>query len=131
VDEGYTTSSETSSLSDNTVNNHHNVFAAPEGVDIYKLVDGFEGTHRFKPDATWDAQDEKKLVKRVSTALTAKSSGARMLMSKLSSTGSSHFQPVSCSLLSSWTVATSYKLSRMACSVSKKSMFPVLQALIW
>jgi hypothetical protein len=65
VDDGYLTGSETSSLDENTVNNHHNVFAAPEAVDIYKLVDGFEGTHRFEPSATWDTQEEKKLVRRV------------------------------------------------------------------
>lgn len=65
VDEGYATGSETSSLDGNTVNNHRNIFTAPEAVDIYKLVDGFEGTHRFDPSATWEAQDEKKLVQRV------------------------------------------------------------------
>lgn len=65
VDEGYSTGSETASLHSDFVNNHHNIFAAPEAVDIYKIVDGFEGAHRFEPSATWEAQEEEKLVRRV------------------------------------------------------------------
>ncbi|KAK2488365.1 hypothetical protein H9L39_02292 [Fusarium oxysporum f. sp. albedinis] len=65
VDEGYSTGSETASLHSDFVNNHHNVFAAPEAVDIYKIVDGFEGAHRFEPSATWEAQEEEKLVRRL------------------------------------------------------------------
>ncbi|KIW18025.1 hypothetical protein PV08_02312 [Exophiala spinifera] len=65
VDDGYALSSEASSLDENTVDNQRNVFSAPEATDIYKFVDGFEGTHRFDLSATWDAQEEKKLVKRI------------------------------------------------------------------
>lgn len=66
VDDGYDTSSETSSLNEGVVNAHHNVFEAPEAQEIYKFVDGFEGAHRFQPDATWSAEEEKKLIRRVS-----------------------------------------------------------------
>ena len=59
------TSSETSSLQDNIVDNHNNIFEAAEAQDIYKMVDGFEGAHRFDPTAKWTAEEEKKLVRRV------------------------------------------------------------------
>ncbi|CZR31609.1 uncharacterized protein FPRO_02154 [Fusarium proliferatum ET1] len=65
VDEGYSTGSDTASLHSEIVNSHHNVFAAPEAVDIYKIVDGFEGAHRFEPSATWESQEEEKLVRRL------------------------------------------------------------------
>lgn len=65
VDAGYDTSSETSSLDESTVRPDHNVFEAPEATEIYKLVEGYEGTHRFDPSATWPAEEEKKLVGRV------------------------------------------------------------------
>jgi hypothetical protein len=65
VDAGYETDSETSSLDEAIVRPDHNVFEAAEATDIYKLVDGFEGTHRFDSKATWEASDEKKLVRRV------------------------------------------------------------------
>ncbi len=68
VDAGYETSSETSSLDEPLVNNTHNVFEAPEASEIYKLVEGFEGTHRFDPSATWTPEEEKSLVRRVYTA---------------------------------------------------------------
>lgn len=65
VDAGYETSSETSSLDELVVKNTHNVFEAPEATEIYKLVEGFEGTHRFDPSATWTQEEEKTLVRRV------------------------------------------------------------------
>ncbi|KAI1628021.1 phthalate transporter [Exophiala viscosa] len=55
-------SSETSSLSD-TGKNVNNVFVSPEALEIYKPVEGFEGTHRFNPTATWTPQEEKTLVR--------------------------------------------------------------------
>ena len=65
VDAGYSTGSETSSLNEDIVDAHHNVFEAPEAQDIYKLVEGFESAHRFQADATWTPDEEKKLVRRV------------------------------------------------------------------
>jgi hypothetical protein len=65
VDAGYETGSETSSLEESVVKNTHNVFEAPEATEIYKLVEGFEGTHRFDPSATWTQEEEKTLVRRV------------------------------------------------------------------
>lgn len=70
VDDGYYTSSETSSLNDDVVDAHHNVFEAPEAQDIYKLVEGFESAHRFQPDATWSAEEEKQLIRRVCNRVT-------------------------------------------------------------
>ena len=129
VDAGYSTGSETSSLDENTVDNHHNVFAAPEATDIYKLVDGFEGTHRFEPSATWEAQEEKQLVRRVRP-----SPITFFLMisanSDTSLTGSLRFPPVSCSLLSSLIVAISLRRFRITCSVSSRPTKHMLDALI-
>jgi hypothetical protein len=65
VDDGLEGSSETSSLDDAVVKNTNNVYEAPEAADIYRLVDGFEGTHRFDPSATWTQQEETQLVRRV------------------------------------------------------------------
>ena len=69
VDAGYDTGSETSSLDEAIVRpDHGNVYEAPEAAEIYKLVEGFEGTHRFDASATWAADEEKKLVRRVRSA---------------------------------------------------------------
>lgn len=64
VDAGYESNSSASS-SEDLVKNIDNVYVAPEAVDLYKPVEGFEGTHRFDPTATWSAEEEKKLVRRV------------------------------------------------------------------
>jgi hypothetical protein len=114
VDEGYSTGSDTASLHTDTMSNYHNVFAPPEAVDIYKIVDGFEGAHRFEPSATWESQEEEKLVRRVCSlcdkfSLNSDNNAGSSLI------GLSHFRPVSCSLLSSWTVATLSRLFQMAC----------------
>jgi hypothetical protein len=64
IDSGYESRSESSS-SEDLVKNVDNVFVAPEATEIYKPIEGFEGTHRFDPTATWSAEEEKKLVRRV------------------------------------------------------------------
>lgn len=64
VDAGYESKSESSSNED-LVKNKDNVFVAPEAAELYKPIEGFEGTHRFDPNATWSAEEEKKLVRRV------------------------------------------------------------------
>ena len=67
VDDGYEVDSETSSLdgSSGLVKNVNNVFVAPEAVEIYKPIAGFEGTHRFDPSAVWTEEEEKTLVRTV------------------------------------------------------------------
>jgi hypothetical protein len=67
VDEGLEKKSETESESDasSLVKNVNNVYESPEAINIYKPVEGFEGTHRFDPSAEWSPQEEKVLVRRV------------------------------------------------------------------
>ncbi|EXJ83046.1 hypothetical protein A1O3_06863 [Capronia epimyces CBS 606.96] len=67
VDDGLEQRSETSSEHDGSglIKNVHNVFEAPEAVNIYKPIKGFEGSHRFDPSATWTPEEEKVLVRRL------------------------------------------------------------------
>lgn len=59
--------SETSSIdTSNTPKIEPNVFQAAEVSDIYKPIEGFEGAHRFDPNASWTSEEEKALVRRVS-----------------------------------------------------------------
>ncbi len=66
VDDGLE-KSETSSQHDGAavMKDVNNVFESPEALNIYKPVEGFEGTHRFDPSAEWTPQEEKVLVRRV------------------------------------------------------------------
>lgn len=69
IDDGLLTS-ETSSLDsddDRIVKKRNSVFQAAEAVDLYKPVEGYEGSHRFDPKTTWTEQEEKALVRKVST----------------------------------------------------------------
>jgi hypothetical protein len=69
VDADIDIGSETSSQeSGNLAKNRNNVFEAPEATEIYKPIANFEGAHRFDPDATWEPEEEKRLVKRVRLA---------------------------------------------------------------
>ena len=67
IDAGYETSpsSASSSSLEDTINKNEGVFVAPEALDVYKPVEGFEGAHRFDPSATWSDEDEKRLVSKV------------------------------------------------------------------
>lgn len=68
VDAGYENTSETSSLNDSTSdvhNNKNNVYEDREAAEFYKPIEGYEGAHRFVPDATWTDAEEKKLVRTV------------------------------------------------------------------
>jgi hypothetical protein len=75
VEQGYedvSSGSDTASRSSSNhavVVNRDNVYVAPEAVELYKPVEGFEGTHRFDPNASWSEEDEKRLVRRVSRSL--------------------------------------------------------------
>lgn len=66
VDADIDVDSETSSRDETLVKNVDNVFEAPEALEIYKPTAKFEGSHRFDPDATWEPEEERKLVRRVS-----------------------------------------------------------------
>lgn len=66
IDAGYETapsSASSSSLEDG--NKNEGVFVAPEALEVYRPVEGFEGTHRFDPSATWSYEEEEQLVKKV------------------------------------------------------------------
>lgn len=73
VDHGYENQSEASSLSDadsGLVKNRNNVFEDKAAADIYKPIEGYEGAHRFDPNATWTQEEESALVRRVRTTTT-------------------------------------------------------------
>lgn len=69
VNAGYDLPSETASVDksddESLVKNIDNVWDAPEATELYKPIEGFEGTHRFDPSATWTKAEEKALVRRV------------------------------------------------------------------
>lgn len=115
--------SETSSIDHSSgsilVKNVDNVFEAPEAVDLYKLVEGFEGTHRFDPTATWTQAEEKALVRKVRSATIA---NAYMSNNHTSSTGVSLFQHVSCSSHFNSIAAISLKLFPIICFVSRRTV---------
>ena len=70
VDDGLEPNSETSSQkSEGVVKAVNTVWESPEALDIYKPTAKFEGSHRFEPSATWQPEEEKKLVRKVCTAL--------------------------------------------------------------
>lgn len=100
--------SETSSLETSgdapLVKNVNNVFEAPEATEIYKPIQGFEGTHRFDPSATWTEAEEKALVRRVCIMKTRINLDIADFVHSL--TGELHFQHASCSSHFNWTVAT-------------------------
>jgi hypothetical protein len=66
VDAGHEPESETSSVDEGAVKNTDSVFESAEASEIYRPVEGFEGTHRFDATATWTPEEEKKLVRKVS-----------------------------------------------------------------
>ena len=47
------------------VENVNNPYEAPEVEEIYRPIEGYEGTHRFDPNATWTKEEERQLVRRV------------------------------------------------------------------
>ena len=68
VDSGYETHSEVSLVSDGDselVKNRNNVYEDKEAAAIYKPIEGYEGAHRFIPDATWTKEEEAALLSRV------------------------------------------------------------------
>lgn len=68
VNDGYVDSDASSFDEDSNgavVKNVNNVFDAPEAAQLYKPIEGFEGTHRFDPSATWTQAEEKALVRKV------------------------------------------------------------------
>ena len=108
VNEGYES---LSSSKEDLVQNVHNVWTAPEAQEVYKPVEGYEGSHRFDPNAEWTPQEEKKLRRMVSR------SRALKLCTNFqpSSTGELHYQLASCSSHYNSTVVTSRKLLPITC----------------
>ena len=45
------------------------VFNDATAIELYKPSEEYEGRHRFDPRANWSDEEEKKLIRRVSTAL--------------------------------------------------------------
>lgn len=54
---------------DDDKNADGNVFSDPRAIDIYKPIEKYEGRHRFDLHATWSDDEEKKLVRRVSSVI--------------------------------------------------------------
>lgn len=68
VDLGYENASETSSLHDDDISfvkHRHNVFEDKAAADIYRPIEGYEGAHRFHPEATWTEAEEKAIRRKV------------------------------------------------------------------
>ncbi|KAG6012368.1 hypothetical protein E4U43_007826 [Claviceps pusilla] len=57
----------TSSLNEtsNKPSKNKGIFASPEALEVYRPVEGFEGTHRFNPAAKWTDEEEKKLIRKL------------------------------------------------------------------
>lgn len=68
VDDGYhTPGSSTPSLSDTSSldKNVNNVYEDSEAAEFYKPIEGYEGAHRFVPDASWSVSEENALRRKV------------------------------------------------------------------
>jgi hypothetical protein len=81
VDAGYgkTASATSSDTQLDTVEEHgRHVWNTDEAKDIYKPIEGYEGAHRFDPNLTWDPEEEKKLVRQVSTVSVLSFTGQAM-----------------------------------------------------
>lgn len=68
VNDGYVDSDASSfdeTGNDAVIKNVNNVFDAPEAAELYKPIEGFEGTHRFDPSATWTQAEENALIRKV------------------------------------------------------------------
>jgi hypothetical protein len=72
VSSGYTQTTE-ANKSDSTLDSvqdmGRHVYETAEAKDIYKPIEGYEGAHRFDPHLKWSPEEEKRLVKTVSTGL--------------------------------------------------------------
>jgi hypothetical protein len=98
VNSGYPPSSSVSSSdtnlpADTKPTNH--VWETEESKEIYKPIEGYEGSHRFDPSFKWDPEEEKRLVKTVSIVMPF-SVFIFTPNVMLSSIGVLHYQHVSC-----------------------------------
>lgn len=57
--------SSSSSSSENLTSGGEDIFVAPEALEVYKPIEGFEGAHRFDPSATWTKEEEAALIRKV------------------------------------------------------------------
>lgn len=73
VDAGYVRSDNSASSSKTKLGSveslGHHVFETAESKEIYKPIEGYEGSHRFDPTFEWTAEEEKTLVRTVSGRL--------------------------------------------------------------
>lgn len=71
VNAGYTRNVNSASSSDTnfktveTLGNH--VYETEDAKEIYKPIEGYEGSHRFDPSFQWTPEEEKALVRTVSS----------------------------------------------------------------
>jgi hypothetical protein len=70
VNAGYARSALSTSSSDTKLNVvdelGNNVFETEDTKEIYKPIEGYEGSHRFDPSFKWEPEEERKLVRTVS-----------------------------------------------------------------
>ena len=50
-------------------NIQQSVIADSQAAEFYEPIEKYEGRHRFDPNATWSEEEERKLVRRVSTSI--------------------------------------------------------------
>lgn len=94
------------------------VFSDSRAQEFYKPIEKYEGRHRFDMHATWTEQEEKALVRRVSSCILASTTSTRNRLTCFdSSTGASVCGPASCFLPYSSIEVTSSKHSLTTCLV--------------
>jgi hypothetical protein len=98
----------------------HHVYENEDTKEIYKPIEGYEGSHRFDPKLKWDPAEEKALVKIVRFNFLC---GASFQADKICSLiGVLHYQLALCSLLCNLTAATLPKLFRILCYVNNYTL---------
>lgn len=109
-------SDEDEHANENTI--YGSVFSDSRAQEFYKPIEKYEGRHRFDMHATWSEEEEKSLVRRVSSCILVSTTSTRNSLTYFnSSTGASVCGPVSCFLPYSLTEATSFKHSQTICLV--------------
>lgn len=69
IDSGYSkTAASSNSNLDAVQDMGRHVYETDAAKDIYKPIEGYEGSHRFDPSFKWTPEEEKSLVKTVTSA---------------------------------------------------------------